>query len=130
MFWGSPHTHRMRAARAVRRARKALSGQQSDGMRVAHVFHYGEVDIDPKHLVVWVLLAGKPDEEIPAWQLVAPGTPPDQRPEGIDFDWLLGLRDVVVRELAKQRWPSAEAVEVMVDSEHRVRANGGWSYFR
>jgi hypothetical protein len=119
-----------RAARAIRSARKTLVGLESNGVRVASVFHYGEVDIDPKHLVVWVLLSGRPDEELPAWLRVTPSLLPDLRPKGIDFDWLLGLRYVVVRELAKRRWPSADVADVMVDSQHRVETNGGRNYFR
>ncbi|HZL05169.1 MAG TPA: hypothetical protein VFE45_07085, partial [Coriobacteriia bacterium] len=79
-------------------------------MRVASVFHYGAVDIDPKHLVVWVLLSGRPDEELPAWLRVTPSLLLELRPKGIDFDWLLELREVVVRELAKRRWPEADSV--------------------
>ena len=119
----------MRAARAVRSARKNLVGLESDGVRVASVFHYGAVDIDPKHLVVWVLLSGRPDEELPTWLLVTPTLLPDLRPKGIDFDWLLGLRQAIMRELADRQWPTA-LVRVIIDSEHRVQTNGGWNYFR
>lgn len=122
--------NRRRAARAVRSAHNALVGLESNGVRVASVFHYGAVDIDPKHLVVWVLLSGRPDEELPAWLRVTPRLLPDLRPKGVDFDWLLELREVVVRELAKRRWPEADSVDVMIDSEHRVETNGGWDYFR
>ncbi len=122
--------NRRRAARAVRSAHKALIGLESNGVRVASVFHYGAVDIDPKHLVVWVLLSGRPDEELPAWLRVTQNLLPELRPKGLDFDWLLELREVVVRELAKRRWPEADSVDVMIDSEHRVDTNGGWDYFR
>lgn len=119
-----------RARQAVRSARYALVGVESGGVRVASVFHYGAVDIDPKHLVVWVLLSGRPDEELPARLRVTPNLLPELRPKGIDFDWLLELRDVVVCELAKGEWPEAKSVDVMIDSERRVETNGGWDYFR
>jgi len=130
MLLNSLNANQRRAARAVGSARKALVGLESNGVHVASVFHYGAVDIDPKHLVVWVLLSGRPDDELPAWLRVTPGLLPGLRPKGIDFDWLLGLREVVVRELAKRRWPSGDVVDVMVDSEHRVESSGGWNYFR
>jgi hypothetical protein len=41
------------ADRAVEQARNRLAD------RAATVFHYGAVDIDPKHLVVWVSAVGQ-----------------------------------------------------------------------
>jgi len=123
-------SNRALAARAIRSARRALVGAESGGVVVTDVLHYGAVDIDPRHLVVWILLSGKPDDDLPAWLTVTPEPPADVRAEGVDYDWLLGLRQVVVRELAGRQWPNADSVEVAVDSEHRVRTNGGWHYFQ
>lgn len=119
-----------RANRAVRRARRALVGLESDGLRVASVFHYGAVSIDPSNLVVWLLLGGKSDDEIPEWLQVTPHLKPKLRPEGIDYEWLLHLRGLVVHQFERVSWPSPTDVDVMVESEHRVRTHGGWNYFR
>lgn len=119
-----------RANRAVRRATRALVGLESDGLRVESVFHYGAVAIDPSNLVVWLLLSGKSDDEMPEWLHVTPQLEPELRPEGIDFDWLLHLRSLVVHEFERVSWPDPEAVDVMAESEHRVHTQGGWNYFR
>ncbi len=119
-----------RADRAVRRARRALVGLESDGLRVESVFHYGAVSIDPSNLVVWLLLSGKADNEIPEWLELTPHLAPDLRPEGIDFGWLLHLRSLVTHEFERVSWPDPESVDVMVESAHRVRTQGGWNYFR
>lgn len=119
-----------RAGRAVRRARRALVGLESNGLKVESAFHYGAVALDPSNLVVWLLLSGKPDDEIPEWFQVTPHLKPELRPEGIDFEWLLHLRSLVVHEFARVSWPDPEGVDVMVESEHRVRTQGGWDYFR
>jgi hypothetical protein len=105
-------------------------GAESDGVHVTSVFHYGAVEIDPRYLVVWILLSGRPDEELPTWFAIKPGLPDDLTPEGLDLDWLLGLRDVVVRELSKRGWPSTDSASVLIDSAHRVESEGGWNYFR
>ena len=119
-----------RANRAVRRARRALVGLESDGLRVASVFHYGAVSIDPSNLVVWLLLGGKSDDEIPEWLQATPHLKPKLRPEGIDYEWLLHPRGLVVHQFERVSWPSPTDVDVMVESEHRVRTHGGWNYFR
>ena len=119
-----------RADRAVRRARRALVGLELDGLRVESVFHYGAVSIDPSNLVVWLLLSGKPDDEIPEWLELTPHLNPDLRPDRIDFDWLLHLRSLVIHEFERVSWPDPESVDVMVDSAHRVETQGGWNYFR
>lgn len=76
------------------------------------------------------LLSGRPDEELPAWLRVTPDLLQESWPGVVDGDWLLGLREVVVRELAKRRWPNADSVEIVIASEYRVETNGGWRYFR
>jgi hypothetical protein len=75
-------------------------------------------------------LSGKPVHGIPEWLHVTPHVKPDLRPEGIDFDWLLHLRTLVIREFERVSWPDPEWVDVMVESAHRVKTEGGWNYFR
>src|SRR5262249_19906203 len=50
----------------------ALVGRSHDGAQIVTVFHYGAVDIDPKHLVVWILLDGPRSDEVPEWLSVGP----------------------------------------------------------
>lgn len=97
--------------------------------RVASVMHYGAVDIDPKHLVVWVLLDGAPDDRLPEW------FSPDDRVQRERLDarlvsWTEELRAAVRSELARGGWPQADTADVMFDSAHRVEANGGFHYFK
>jgi hypothetical protein len=118
------------AEQVVGRLRDDLTGREHHGAGVASVFHYGAVDIDPRHLVVWILLAGRPDEQIPAWQHVSPQLLRHLRPTHIDYDWLLSLREVIGAAFRVARWPDPDGPTVMVDSEHRVESQGGWNYFR
>jgi hypothetical protein len=79
---------------------------------------------------VWLLLSGKPDPETPEWLQIAPHVRADLRPEGIDFNWLLHLRTLVIDEFERVSWPDPETVDVMAESAHRVKTEGGWNYFR
>lgn len=118
------------AARLVKGLARQLKGREHDGVRVATVFHYGAVDIDPKNLIVWVLLEGRPDDEIPAWLDLSPTLRTSLRPEHVDYDWLLGIRSEIQRAFRDAGWPDPAGPDVAVDSEHRVDAGGGWNYFR
>jgi hypothetical protein len=55
------------SATVVDRLRRRLVGEHSGRFRVEACIHYGAVDSDPKYLVVWLLLAGAPDDELPEW---------------------------------------------------------------
>lgn len=111
------------------RVRELLTGREHDGMSVRGFFHYGAVDIDPSHLVVWLLMEGRPDDQIPEWLLVAPDLEPSSLPVPGDHAWLLELRDEVVEEFRRGGWPRPEGPRVLVDSSHRVKAGGGYRYF-
>jgi hypothetical protein len=121
------------AATVVDRVRRGLVGEQRGRFRVDACLHYGAVDIDPKYLVVWLLLAGAPDDELPEW--LNPGAPIDhpernQRLDSSLLAWLEDLRRAVRDEFEAASWPNAGEVDVLFDSEHRVRERGGFWYFK
>jgi hypothetical protein len=117
------------ATRAVWAAGRSLRGRERGGYRVVRVFHYGAVDIAPELLVVWIMLGGRPADEIPAWFAVRPGLEPADRPPHIDYEWLLELRAVVADALVSRGWEIANP-DVMVDSDERVTAIGFHDYFQ
>lgn len=118
------------AQRVIGQVSTSVVGRELDGVTVAAVFWYGAVDIDPRHLVVWVLLSGKPADQLPKWLMMTPRLPRHLRPQHVDYDWLLGLHAEIVTAFAAVGWPDPENIAVNVDSAHRVEAAGGWSYFR
>ncbi|MBD7998654.1 hypothetical protein [Oerskovia gallyi] len=117
------------AEKVMRRLNRTLRGREHDGLKVVALLHYGAVDIDPRHLVVWILLGGKPDDQIPAWLRVSPLLIESLRPTTIDYTWLLALRSEVQGAFRAARWADLDNIAVMVDSEHRV-ATSGFDYFR
>lgn len=108
--------------------RESLRGREHDGLRVSGFVHYGAVDIDPSHLVVWLLMEGRPDDQIPEWLLVTADLQPEVLPVPSDHAWLLSLRDEVVEEFRRGGWPRPEGPKILVDSSHRVGTRG-WQYF-
>jgi hypothetical protein len=122
------------ASAVVERVKDRLADIHHGQVRVETCIHYGAVDSSPGHLVVWVLLAGAPDDELPEW--FTPGLPADydfrerqQLDPGL-VDWLERLRQAVRDEFSAAQWPEAGEVTVMFDSEHRVREGGGFWYFK
>lgn len=115
--------------RVVADVRQRLVGREHDGTRVASVFHYGAVDLGTGNLVLWILLEGRPSDELPEWFPIVPHQP-DLPAHAVDHGWLLGLRDEVVRAFRSAGWPDPESVRVIADSAERVDANGGWHYFK
>jgi hypothetical protein len=116
------------ASQAVERARGLLPAEHHGPVRVASCFHYGAVDIDPQHLVVWVLLTGAPDEELLEWS-----SPEAARLRGFDpalVAWMEHLRRIVRDAFAAVQWPEAKYPQVLFDSERRVAQGGGWQYFK
>jgi hypothetical protein len=116
------------AARVVTEAAAALSGSERGGVRVEGLVHYGAVDLHPQHLVVWILLSGKPDEQLPEWMQVVPEQVNPGRP--IDYQWLLQLRDHIVHRFLGADWPQAQEIRVFAYSSNRVDAGGGFLYFK
>lgn len=122
------------ADRAVESASNLLRGRFPD--QVASVFWYGAVDIDTKHLVVWVILKGSA-ETLPKWFFPPTGEPPwgtvpdpmTQLPE--DLRTLISEAVTMIREaFAQEKWPQASGVKVGFESDERVEAEGGWAYFK
>lgn len=117
------------AEQAVTHARDLLLAERLGDIRVDACFHYGAVDISPRYLVVWVLLAGAADSDLPEWY-TPEDTSPRIRLEPELVSWLAHLRQIVRSEFAAASWPDADNVDVLFDSEHRVRTHGGWEYFK
>jgi hypothetical protein len=117
---------------AVSAALALLKGSGRDGVRVESVFWYGAVELGAENLVVWVLLSGAPDEDLPEWYFPVPGQlagvqtglTPSLR------EWLDEMREAVRTEFAKVGWPDPTRVSVGFDSSNRVEAAGGFAYFR
>jgi hypothetical protein len=121
------------ADEAVGRAKQRLVGNRVGTIVVDSVFHYGAVDIDPRHLVVWVLLSGADDEQLPKW-FFGRGVDAEQSQAdrlGPELESaLMEMQAVVRHELEAVGWPSADRARVGFDSSHRVDAGGGWHYFK
>jgi hypothetical protein len=115
------------ARRVVSEAEAALRGAERGGVRVDGLFHYGAVDLDPQLLVVWILLSGKPDDQLPEWMPVVPAEVNPVCP--IDYDWLVELRGRIVRRFQAAGWPRPQDIAVYADGSHRVDAAGG-HYFK
>ncbi|WP_199423234.1 hypothetical protein [Actinotalea solisilvae] len=119
-----------RAAAAVRAAHEALIGREHDGVRVDSVWHYGAVDLHTAHLVVWIMLGGRPLEELPEWFTIGPDPSDPAKARAVDPAWLHSLRQVVVDAFAAQGWPEPDRVHVLTDSSDRAASQGGWFYFK
>jgi hypothetical protein len=115
------------ARRVVSEATAALRGAERGGVRVDGLFHYGAVDLDPQLLVIWILLSGKSDDQLPEWMPVVAGEPNPVCP--IDYAWLVELRAQIVQRFQAAGWPRPQDIAVYADGAHRVDAAGG-HYFR
>lgn len=113
---------------AVQRARAAMAQERLGEVFVKTAIWYGAVDINPKYLVVWILLAGADDDELPKW-----ASPESATDSGMDphvTQWMNRLRRIVRAEFETASWPDAASITVMFDSEHRVAEGGGFWYFK
>ena len=115
---------------AVRAARERLRGTAPANARVDSLFWYGAVAIDLQHLVVWVLLSGLPDDDLPEWYFSVPGQEAGVPDVGTSLlEWIATLRDVVHTEFKAVGWPDPTSVSVGFDSSSRVASGGGWHFF-
>jgi hypothetical protein len=122
-----------KAEEAVRRARERLVGTRLGSITVDSVFHYGAVDIDPRHLVVWVLLSGADDDALPEWLFIDSSGIEQSQAKRLDpqlVSRLVEVQSVVRQELDTAEWPSATHVRVGFDRSHRVETAGGLHYFK
>ena len=106
------------------------------GSSVENVFHYGAVDIDQDHLVVWVLLKG-PADTLPEWYF--PGSPDPElqwhhqkTKAGVAEELLTTVDEIhaAVVEIFRGHWPDADNISIGFDSGERVADNGGFLYFK
>lgn len=107
---------------ADERARKA------NPVLVNGVFWYGAVDIDPAHLVVWVMLNG-PQEDLPCWFFPSGRREADEASACGLLDELYDLAGLVRRTFEETGWPRSD-VRVGFESDERARGQGGWQYFK
>lgn len=114
------------ANRAVKEARRTLRRTLPD---LDHVFWYGAVDIDPRHLVVWVLLQG-PADELPEWFFPTGDEVRDTAAAKGRSDELSAVAATVRGVFADAGWPDPHTVDVGFDSAERVAESGGWVYFK
>lgn len=108
-----------RADEQVRTARPAL---------VSDLFWYGAVDIDPRHLVVWVMLRGVA-EDLPRWYFPSGNPEADEAGACGLLEDLYALQSIVRNTFAEVGWPLPN-VRVGFESDARARSEGGWDYFR
>jgi len=97
-------------------------------VKVTTVFHYGAVDIDTKHLVVWVLLDGASPDDLPTWWS-SDGTSRGTSDEMCD-SWLRSIAATVRHRFVEAGWPDADHVTVLFDADERVEEGGGFFYFK
>ena len=121
------------AERAVARSGGTLVGGTVGPFRIDSIFHYGAVDIDPRHLVVWVLLSGGSDDSLPEWYFGEDDADGHAQADRLGPEVVTALAEVqavVRRELRAVGWPDADHAQVGFDSSHRVEVHGRWSYFK
>ena len=86
--------------RALEQVRRVLADRFPT--RFSAAFWYGAIDLDPAHLVVWILLTDDP-ESLPEWHFPGQDRPGD--------DGIAAMRDLVITALAQVGWPEAGRVQ-------------------
>lgn len=120
------------ANEAIQTAGRRLSGTTRGPFRIDSVSWYGAVEIDPRNLVVWVLLSGAPDEQLPKWYFPVAGQLAGLQ-DHLDVSlraWLDENREAVHEAFVDVAWPAPDTVRVGFDSTHRVESEGGYAYFK
>lgn len=111
---------------AVDESRRELTATWPELVKT--VIWYGAVDIDVKHLVVWVVLNG-PSDELPEWFFPSRNLAVDQPLAKGKLDEVTAMSAVVRRAFAEHNWPRPD-VRVGFDSDERIAESGGWHYFK
>jgi hypothetical protein len=123
------------AKKAVRRAKKLLRSRRAPSLnvKVDYVFWYGAVEIDPKHCVVWIIVAGPDSEQIPARLNPVRAEKSLRRArehlKAEDSKWLEELAADVEEEFRVCGW-EWQTPMVGIESAERVKRGGGFDYFR
>ena len=120
-----PDAHQL-CTRALDEAQRELAALFP--ARVASTDWYGAVEVDPVHLVVWVLLNGDP-EDVPVWYFPDKDQPGDRYDPALLAD-IRSMRETVVAAFARNGWPDADRMKVGFESTARVTAGGGRLYFK
>lgn len=115
------------ANKAVKQARRRLRKAMPD--LVGMVSWYGAVDIDPKHLVVWVLLRG-PADDLPEWFFPSGHRRRDMAEAKGLLDEVYAAVTLIRRAFDEAGWPPGAPIDVGFDSEERVEEAGGYVYFK
>lgn len=102
--------------------------RQANPALVNGLFWYGAVDLDPAHLVVWVMLNG-PQEDLPCWFFPSGRRDIDEASACGLLDDMYDLDSLVRRTFAEAGWPLSD-VRVGFESDERARSHGGWHYFK
>jgi hypothetical protein len=113
---------------AVAESRTLLGSSRVPGgdLQIHSIFWYGAVDIDAKHCVVWVILSGPGEDQVPPWFF-----PSDSNENGPFKTWAASVQSRILECFANAGWKDSwPPPRVGFESDDRVRAGGGLFYFK
>ncbi|MGW6282863.1 hypothetical protein [Kribbella sp. NPDC055071] len=94
--------------RVLTDARRDLNGTTQAGATIDTITWYGAVDIDPKYLVIWVLLTGLPDDQLPEWYFPESDPAPTNLPAAL-LTACTTWRTALHQRFTTASWPAAPA---------------------